>query len=88
MQSKDYSDVSRPAFFNNNQVHATCHFHCRHRGAGTPDVRLAANIKVEKDDKLNTVVRISVDSRDPARTKELTEAPSLLPQTYRIENPS
>lgn len=49
---------------------------------------IAANIKVEKDDKLNTVVRISVDSCDPARTKELTEALSLLPQTYQIENPS
>ena len=59
---------------------------------GSPTVAIlcpiAADIKVEKDDKLNTVVRISVDSRDPARTNELTKALSLLLQTYQIENQS
>jgi fatty-acyl-CoA synthase len=47
-----------------------------------------ASIRVEKDDKLNTVVQILVGSRDSARTKELAEALSPLPQTYRIENSS
>jgi fatty-acyl-CoA synthase len=45
-----------------------------------------ADVRVERDDKLNTVVRISVDSRDPARTKELIDALSLLPQTYHVDN--
>ena len=44
-----------------------------------------ANIHVEKDDKLNTVVRISIDSGDPARTQQLAESLATLPQTYRIE---
>lgn len=46
----------------------------------------AADIKVERDDKLNTLVRISIDSSDRVRLKELSESLSTLPQTYRIEN--
>lgn len=48
-------------------------------------VATRADIRVEKDDKLNTVVRISVVSDDPARTKQLAESLAMLPQTYRIE---
>jgi fatty-acyl-CoA synthase len=46
----------------------------------------AADIDVEKDDKLNTLVRIAVRSDDPVRRRELAESLSTLPQTYRIEN--
>jgi fatty-acyl-CoA synthase len=45
-----------------------------------------ADIHVDKDDKLNTLVRVSVDSDDAARIQELTESLSSLPQIYRIEN--
>lgn len=47
------------------------------------------DIHVDKDDKLNTLVRVSVDSDDRARIQELVESLSSLPQIYRIEkNPS
>ncbi len=45
-----------------------------------------ADIAVEKDDKLNTLVHVTVRSADPARTRELATSLSTLPQTYRIEN--
>lgn len=45
----------------------------------------AAEILVEKDDRLNTVVRILLDSSDQTRTKALAECLVTLPQTYRIE---
>lgn len=48
----------------------------------------AADILVEKDEKLNTVVSISVHSGDLDRTKMLVESLATLPQTYRIENRS
>ena len=41
-----------------------------------------ADIRVEKDDKLNTVVRIFLDSDDAGRIRELAESLSSLPQTY------
>jgi fatty-acyl-CoA synthase len=44
-----------------------------------------ADIHVSKDDKLNTLVRVLVDSGDAIRTQELAESLSSLPQTYRIE---
>ncbi len=44
-----------------------------------------ADIHVDKDDKLNTLVRISVDSDDASRIQELAESLSPLPQTYLIE---
>ena len=46
----------------------------------------AADIQVEKDDKLNTLVRVSVGSSDEALLNELAESLSTLPQTYRIES--
>ena len=46
----------------------------------------AADIAVDKDDKLNTRVRISLASEDQARLEALAESLSTLPQTYRIEN--
>jgi fatty-acyl-CoA synthase len=48
----------------------------------------AAEIFVEKDDWLNTVVRILLDSNDQKRTKALIESLATLPQTYRIETRS
>jgi fatty-acyl-CoA synthase len=48
-----------------------------------------ADIHVDKDDKLNTLVRVSVYSDDADRIRELAESLSSLPQIYRIEkNPS
>jgi fatty-acyl-CoA synthase len=47
-----------------------------------------ANIRVDKDDKLNTVVLISVESGNKALLNELAESLSALPQTYRIEGVS
>ncbi|MBR0852400.1 AMP-binding protein [Bradyrhizobium diazoefficiens] len=44
----------------------------------------AAEILVEKDARLNTLVHISIDSRDQDRVKALTESLTPLPQTYRI----
>jgi len=44
-----------------------------------------AGIQVNKDDKLNTLVRVLVDSADAIRRQELAESLSSLPQTYRIE---
>jgi len=49
-----------------------------------PDV--AADIRVEKDARLNTLVHISVASDDQERTKAFTESLTPLPQTYRIKN--
>ncbi|XUJ37434.1 AMP-binding enzyme [Bradyrhizobium japonicum] len=42
----------------------------------------------QEDEKLNTVVSISVHSGDLDRTKMLVESLATLPQTYRIENRS
>ncbi len=47
-----------------------------------------ADIEVDKDDKLNTLVRVSVASGDGKRVAELAESLSTLPQTYRIERRS
>ena len=44
-----------------------------------------AEIGVEKDDKLNTRVRIAVASDEAARLRDLADALSALPQTYVIE---
>lgn len=44
-----------------------------------------AEISVDKDDKLNTRVRISVGSSNETLLKELAESLATLPQTYRIE---
>jgi fatty-acyl-CoA synthase len=52
-------------------------------GAGTN-----ANIRVDKDDKLNTLVLVSVESGNKAQLNELAEDLSTLPQTYRIEGVS
>jgi fatty-acyl-CoA synthase len=46
---------------------------------------IKADIHVDKDDKLNTLVRVLVDSGDAIRRQELAESLSSLPQTYRIE---
>jgi fatty-acyl-CoA synthase len=46
----------------------------------------AADIRVAKDDKLNTLVRILIGSDDRTRMKELADSLSTLPQTYQIEN--
>lgn len=47
-----------------------------------PDI--AADIRVEKDARLNTLVHISIDSNDADRVKALTESLTPLPQTYRM----
>ena len=47
-----------------------------------------ADIEVDKDDKLNTLVRVSVVSGDEKLVAELAECLSTLPQTYRIERRS
>ncbi len=47
-----------------------------------------ADIRVDKDDRLNTVVRIAVLSDNAERLQELAESLSSLPQTYLIENGS
>ena len=47
-----------------------------------------ADIVVEKDARLNTLVHISIDSNDPYRVKALTESLTPLPQTYRIRTRS
>jgi fatty-acyl-CoA synthase len=48
-----------------------------------------ADINVEKDERLNTLVRVSVGSNDAALKQALAESLSSLPQIYRIEqNPS
>lgn len=52
-------------------------------GAGTQ-----ADIRVEKDARLNTLVHILMDSNDQDRAKALTESLTPLPQTYRIETRS
>jgi fatty-acyl-CoA synthase len=44
----------------------------------------AADIVVEKDARLNTLVHISINSNDQDRVKTLTESLTPLPQTYRI----
>jgi fatty-acyl-CoA synthase len=48
----------------------------------------AAEILVEKDDRLNTVVSILLKSSDETRIKVLAESLVTLPQTYRIETRS
>jgi fatty-acyl-CoA synthase len=48
----------------------------------------AADILVEKDARLNTLVRVTVDSSDQDRAKALAESLAPLPQTYRIETRS
>jgi fatty-acyl-CoA synthase len=48
------------------------------------DPDIAADIVVEKDARLNTLVHISIDSNDEERVKALTESLTPLPQTYRI----
>ncbi len=52
-------------------------------GAGTK-----AEIEVDKDDKLNTLVRVSVASSDEKLVAELAQSLSALPQIYRIERRS
>ena len=49
-------------------------------GAGT-----AAKITVDQDEKLNTRVRIAVDTDETARLRELAESLASLPQTYLVE---
>jgi fatty-acyl-CoA synthase len=44
-----------------------------------------ADIEVDKDEKLNTRVRIIVDTNDHARLRELAESLASLPQTYVVE---
>ncbi len=46
---------------------------------------VAAEIIVDQDEKLNTRVRIAVDSSDNARLRELAENLASLPQTYLVE---
>jgi len=48
----------------------------------------AADILVEKDARLNTLVRVTVNSSDQDRAKALAESLTPLPQTYRIETRS
>jgi fatty-acyl-CoA synthase len=48
----------------------------------------AADILVEKDARLNTLVHIRVNSDDQTRAKALAESLATLPQTYRIETRS
>jgi len=45
----------------------------------------AASIQVNRDDKLNTLVRVSVDCGDDALLNDLARSLEALPQTYRIE---
>jgi len=49
-------------------------------------VDISADIHVDKDDKLNTRVRVAVASADTALLKELADSLSTLPQTYLIES--
>ena len=51
-----------------------------------PDTR--ADILVDKDIRLNTLVTVSIVSNDQDRMKALTESLTPLPQTYRIETRS
>jgi fatty-acyl-CoA synthase len=52
-------------------------------GAGTK-----ADIEVDKDDQLNTLVRVSVVSGDEKLVAELAESLSMFPQIYRIQRRS
>jgi fatty-acyl-CoA synthase len=45
---------------------------------------IAADIQVDKDDKLNTRVHVAVASNDKARLDRLADSLSTLPQTYQI----
>jgi hypothetical protein len=45
----------------------------------------SAEIIVDKDERLNTRVRIVVDTNDNMRLRELTESLASLPQTYLVE---
>ncbi|WP_298886500.1 AMP-binding protein [uncultured Bradyrhizobium sp.] len=51
-----------------------------------PDTR--ADILVDKDARLNTLVTISIGCNDRDRVKALTESLTALPQTYRLETRS
>jgi fatty-acyl-CoA synthase len=44
-----------------------------------------AEIKVDKDEKLNTRVRITIKTSDNARLRELAESLVSLPQSYSVE---
>ncbi|TPQ42403.1 acyl-CoA synthase [Bradyrhizobium guangdongense] len=46
---------------------------------------VAAEILVEKDARLNTLVHVRVNSDDQAKARALAESLATLPQTYRIE---
>ena len=45
----------------------------------------SAEILIDKDEKLNTRVRIVVDTNDNVRLRELAENLASLPQTYLVE---
>jgi fatty-acyl-CoA synthase len=45
-----------------------------------------AEIKIEKDDKLNARVRIIVNTRDDVRLRELAQSLLSLPQSYSVES--
>ena len=47
----------------------------------------SADINVDQDEKLNTRVRIIVDTNDKARLRELAENLASLPQSYLVERP-
>jgi fatty-acyl-CoA synthase len=46
----------------------------------------SAEIIVDKDERLNTLVRIVIDTNDDARLRELAESLASLPQTYLVES--
>jgi fatty-acyl-CoA synthase len=45
-----------------------------------------ADIRVEKDERLNTLARVSVGSNDAALIQDLAQSLASLPQIYNIEN--
>ena len=45
----------------------------------------SAEILIDKDEKLNTRVRIVIDTNDNVRLRELAENLASLPQTYLVE---
>ena len=49
---------------------------------------VSAEITIDKDEKLNTRVRIVVDTDDGARVRELAESLASLPQSYLVEGRS
>ena len=48
----------------------------------------AADIEVGKDERLNTCVKVVVNSGDAARLRQLADALSPLPQSYLVERPA